>query len=103
MSKVFKPRNLFLFLFIITLAITILSRLYKAPEFTGVSLQIDEKFDEKMLVINSCERLDSLVSAKFKQSNYDTAGTVLFIDEFLRNRFYHSYSELRMQDNWIAV
>lgn len=103
MNKVFKLRTLLLFLFIITLAVTIFSRLYKAPEFTGVSLQIDEKFDEKMLIINTCGRLDSLIFTRFEQSNYDTAGTVLFIDEFLRNRFYHSYSELRMQDNWIAV
>lgn len=62
----------------------------------------EEKFDSKLLVINTCEQLDSLVLEKFRKSNHDTAGTVLFIDHFLRYRFYHSYSELSFKDNWIA-
>jgi len=102
MNRIFNFKFIFLLLFIITLAFTVYSKLTSPQKFHGVPSGIDEKFDEKMLVINTCEGLNDLISKKFAQSNYDTAYTVEFIDEFLRNRFYHSYSELNFEDNWIA-
>ena len=89
-------------LFLITTAVTIYSDFFEVPKPSHPPFFLDEKFDASLLCINSCEKLDSLVLNKFKQTNYDTAVTVRFIDQFLRNRFYHSYSELRVPDNWIA-
>jgi hypothetical protein len=103
MNKIFTLKSVVLFFLIIISAITLYSRFPKPREFGAVSPLIDEKFDEELLVINSCERLDSMVSKNFRQNNCDTARTVPFIDDFLRNRFYHSYSELTLQDNWIAA
>jgi hypothetical protein len=92
---------LFLF-FVVTASVTFYSKYTKMQPFVEPNPGIDEKFDRKFLAISSCDRLDSLVSYKFNETGHDTAKTVLFIDQFLRNRFYHSYSELSLHDNWLA-
>lgn len=101
MRKFYYLKTLVFTLCILTSAITLYSLFSKETSYKKPVLT-DEKFDESLLTINSCARLDSLVIEKFKQSNFDTAKTVLFIDNFLRNRFYHSYSEISIHTNWMA-
>lgn len=93
----------FLILFITTLAFTLYSKFSESKIEKLPGSEINEKFNKEYLTINSCEKLDSLIIRKFRESGYDTALTVRFIDEFLRNRFYHSYSEFSLHDNWMAA
>lgn len=72
------------------------------PEPWERPIGLEEKFDESYLVINSPVKLDSMVMSQFETSGHDTAKTLLFMDNFMRNRFYHSYSELTFHDNWIS-
>jgi len=103
MKKFSFRKHVFLPLLLLVTIFTIYSRLIPAEEPQLKPVNIDEKFDERFLYINSSARIDSLISAKFRVSHDDTAATVLFIDNFLRNRFFHSYSRLSMKDNWICV
>ncbi len=103
MNKVTFCRNTFLVLFIALALTTVYSKFLSSPETISKPGQMDEKFDEDFLYVNSLEKLDSLIFTKFRESHYDTAQTVLFIDNFLRSRFYHDYSRLTLKDNWIAV
>jgi hypothetical protein len=103
MSKIFSLKSLLLISVVIISAITVYSKFLSKPKIFEKPANMDELFDEDFLNINTLPAFDSLVSNRFRSSNYDTARTVLFIDNFLRNRFYHSYSELDLKDNWIAV
>jgi hypothetical protein len=103
MNKLFSLKSIIFFLLILTSGFTLYSFFSASPHFKNELPYIDEQFDEKFLYVNSCSRLDSIVSTEFKNSHYDTSTTVRFIDQFLRNRFYHSYSELTFHDNWIAA
>jgi hypothetical protein len=102
MHQVFSLKRIVLTLFIVTSCFTLYSVFSKPAKFSNRLPYLDEKFEPDLLNINSCSRLDSIVAKKFKDSGYDTAKTVLLIDDFLRNRFYHSYSRLTLHDNWIA-
>lgn len=65
--------------------------------------KITEDYDDVLLFINSEKRLDSIVKGELNKSKSDTAHTILFLHNILRKRFYHSYSELTWQQNWVAT
>jgi hypothetical protein len=75
--------------------------LYSAQENVNSNI-IFEKYDKDLISINSIEKLDSVVNLDLAKFG-DTTKTILFIDELLKRRFYHSYSEFSLNDNWIAV
>lgn len=100
--KLFSLKFWLLVLLIISSTLTFISFLLPASFNYSNTKQLKEKFDTAFLAINSIEELNYLIDQKFKNSNYDTAQTVLYLDHFIRNRFYHSYSELSFHDNWIA-
>lgn len=91
---------LVLVLFVLVSIFTIYSKystnIYPIPKV------LNEQFNEPLLSINSQKKLDSLINNKFKNFGYDTAKTVVYIDQFIRNRFYHTYSVLTFKENWIA-
>ncbi|WP_317899512.1 hypothetical protein [Aurantibacillus circumpalustris] len=89
-------------LFLITSVLTLASFFSKQPEYIYGSIDKDERFDTSFLSIDNSVIIDFVVDQKFKNSNYDTSKTVLFLDHLVRNRFYHSYSVLTFHDNWIA-
>lgn len=103
MNKPLLYKNILLVLTILFSSVTFYSKFISSSKQAATPNDIDEKFDEHFLSINSTEKLDSLIFQEFRKNNYDTAKTVIFIDNFLRNRFYHSYSILTLKDNWIAV
>ena len=61
-----------------------------------------EKYDQDLIKINSIKKFDSLVNSNFIKFG-DTTRTILFIDDFLKKRFYHSYSSFSFKENWVAV
>jgi hypothetical protein len=63
---------------------------------------IFEKYDKDLIKINSIEKFDSLVNSNLMKYG-DTTRTILFIDDFLKKRFYHSYSSFSFKENWVAV
>lgn len=103
MKKLLPGKYIFPAIFLFVFSFTVYSKFISEEPALVIPSNLDEKFDERFLHINSCSRLDSLVSAEFNKNRGDTASTVLFIDSFLRNRFYHSYSELSVRDNWISA
>lgn len=102
MSKIVLFKNLLLILTLIVCSLTFYSKYISKPEPSAIPAELDEYFDPALSAINSPFKLDSLVREKFVSSGYDTAQTLIFIDGFMRNRFFHSYSELSLHDNWIA-
>lgn len=102
MKRYFTLKNFTLFLLLTAVFFTVYAKFLYQPEPWVLPKGLDEKFDEDLTRINSPEKLDSLTKGKFESLKYDTAKTLLFIDDFMRNRFYHSYSELTIKDNWIA-
>jgi hypothetical protein len=102
MKKYLTLRSIVLVLFIIISCFTIYAKFIYTPQPYFIPKNLDEKFDEELLKINTIEKLTEAVTKKFEETGYDTAKTVRYIDILLRNRFYHSYSEYNLQDNWIA-
>jgi|GEM_PF-2357175 len=103
MKKFSFSKYILLPLLLLVSVITIYSKFIATETVQATPNNIDEKFDEEFLFINTSAGLDSLVSAQFRKNGGDTALTVLFIDHFLRSRFYHTYSVLSVKDNWISV
>ena len=102
MNRPFSFKTLTLVLLLIVSGFTVYSKFISRSPTLPIPTKLDEKFDPKLGVINTPLKLDSIVWKKFEASGYDTAKTLLFMDDFLRGRFYHSYSELSFHDNWIA-
>lgn len=103
MNKPLLYKNILLIIVVVFSAVTFYAKFISSSQQAATPGDIDEKFDERFLSINSAEKLDSLIFQEFRRTHFDTARTVIFIDNFLRNRFYHSYSTLTLKDNWIAV
>lgn len=61
-----------------------------------------EEYDTTLTSINTIAKFDSLVEQNFKANNNITK-TIIFIDEFLKKRFYHGYSQLSLKKNWFAT
>lgn len=86
-----------------TLIITLLSILSFFEVFSSNNYKkekISESYSPELAKINTMNKLDELFSKRL--SNGDTLIAVNFLDSVIRERFYHSYSEFTMNDNWIA-
>jgi hypothetical protein len=82
--------------------ITLLSNLRKTKENLSPG-KLTESFMPELSYINSEEKLDYIVRAELSRSKNDTAHTLLFLHDLLKNRFYHSYSEFTWNQNWISL
>ena len=103
MNKKNSLKKITLIIFAIVFVLTIYAKFISRSAYIPTPKALNEKFNEGLLVINTPQKLDSLVSLEFEGNGHDTAKTLLFMDDFFRNRFYHSYSEFSFHDNWIAV
>jgi hypothetical protein len=102
MKKYATLRSVVLVLFIIVACFTVYAKFIYKPRPYFIPQHLDENFDERLLDVNTIEKLTGFVTKKFEETGHDTARMVRYIDLFLRNRFYHSYSEYNLRDNWIA-
>ena len=93
------------------LVLFIISLLFLTPNFFHKDLEPvpvysqSEKFDPLLSKLNTVDILvqyaDSIANA-----NHIEQGTLAYavcVDNILRNRFYHGFSEYRIDDNWIAA
>lgn len=102
MNRLYPLKTIVLILLVLVSGLTLISKLISRPAPLPVPKNLDEKFDPNFSNIDSPKKMDELVREEFISSGHDTAQTMLFLDEFLRKKFYHSYSELSFHDNWIA-
>jgi hypothetical protein len=63
---------------------------------------VKELYDTKLNRIQNIDDLDHEVKTRVKNDFSDTSKVVNTIDDILRSRFYHGYSEYSMRDNWVA-
>ena len=63
---------------------------------------VKEAYDPSLLRLQSLDDLDNEVRRRLKYNLSDTSKIVNTIDDILRSRFYHTYSEYSMRDNWVA-
>jgi hypothetical protein len=85
-----------------TTLITVYSKFIHSPLPTIVPQNLTESYDPNLAWINSIENLNLEVSRRLNNDFADTSKLVNCIDDILRERFYHSYSEYTFQDNWIC-
>ncbi len=62
----------------------------------------EEAFTRQLTQLNTLEELDQRVKATFEHSHQDTVYIAHFIDSLLKKRFYHGYSEVQPDENWMA-
>ena len=103
MKKPVKHRYVFFWLFVVFGLITFYAYLLKINCLFSCPVSNEEKYDSTFLSINSEAKLDTLLFKRFRKTKHDTAATVLFLDVFLRKRFYNGYSVLNKEQNWIAL
>src|SRR5689334_14792004 len=85
-----------------TLIVTLSAVFVVKPDVNDIPVGLNEDFDLLVMSINTTDKVNSLVLQEFERNGHDTAAIMFFVDDFLRKRFYHSYSELSFHDNWIA-
>lgn len=102
MNRFFYLKAIALSLLVIVSCITFYARFISTSPTPYIPEKLEETFDPSFSKIDSPDKFDSVVKHEFVANGYDTAKTLLFIDNLLRNKFYHSYSELSFHDNWIA-
>lgn len=103
MHKLIKHRYIFFWLFVIFALITAYANFLKFNQLLTCPHTKEEKFDSSFLSVNTEAKFDTLIFERFRKTNHDTAATVLFLDTFLRKRFYNGYSVLSKEQNWIAL
>jgi hypothetical protein len=100
-----KNRTKTIFTFFSFIALTSIS-LHQKPILASflekVPVGISEAYDPALNHIQSVQDLDNEVRVRLKGSFLDTSEIVNTIDDVLRDRFYHSYSEYSLRDNWVA-
>jgi hypothetical protein len=90
-------------LFTIICSFSLYENFLSKPTATCADIAVlNEAYDSKLSYIQSIEDLDCEVKIRLKNDFSDTSKVVNAIDDILRNRFYHGYSEYSMQDNWLA-
>jgi hypothetical protein len=96
-------KKIFALLSFITLLFTVYARYIYVPPVHHYTSGINEKFNAKMIVINSFEKLEDSLTVRIQNNYADTGLLVNAIDDILRTRFFHSYSTYTYRDNWIAT
>jgi hypothetical protein len=95
-------KKILLPLLLITSIITIYSKfLYQQPT-TPNPINLTEKYNPTLSYITSISILAAEVDKKLQSDYTDTSKIVNCIDDILRDRFYHTYSEYSLKDNWVC-
>jgi hypothetical protein len=87
---------------IFLIVITAYCKFLHSPTPTAIPLRLKEKYNANLSWINSIETLKLEVSNRLNYNFQDTSLLVNTIDDILRERFYHGYSEYTLRQNWIA-
>jgi hypothetical protein len=95
-------KSTLLSLFLITLFITFYSKFIftSAPILPPTNLT--ETFDPALSRINSIETFELEIANRLNNDYADTSKLVNCIDNIIRERFYHTYSEYTPKQNWIS-
>lgn len=62
-----------------------------------------EKYDSSLLHINSLEKLSKFISLEIKEKNLAGIDVPIFIDNFLRDRFFHNTNYIEHTNNWLLI
>jgi hypothetical protein len=96
-------RKLIAALFVLILLITVYAKCFYTNPVLHYTSNFNENFDARLWKINSYEKFEDTLALHIKNNYADTALVVNAIDDILRARFFHSYSEYTYNDNWIAT
>jgi hypothetical protein len=106
MPKFYKQnRNKTLFFACLLVSVTLIALYQKflcSPNTIEEGISIKEAYDPALSRIQSIQDFDNELKTRLKNDFSDTSKIVNMIDEILRNRFYHGYSEYTFNDNWVA-
>jgi hypothetical protein len=87
----------------ITAFITFYSgKVHKSNPIDTVNFKIKEDFDSTLIRIQSLGDLEKEIAKRLNNNFKDTGKILDTLDFILRKRFYHSFSEFTLNENWIA-
>lgn len=95
-------KTIFYFFFTLITILSFYQKIGIEPATIEEKVTVKEAYDPSLLRLQSLDDFDKEVRLHLKHDLSDTSKIVNTIDDILRNRFYHSYSEYSMRDNWIA-
>ena len=89
---------------IFALVFTIYAKYFDHPNINfDAPKQKSELYSLEYASIRSIEDFKAVIKKQLKNEMRDTAKLVNLIDDIIRKRFYHGYSEYSWKDNWLAV